>query len=1246
MKKIYLSLLTIIFAQALNAQCTALALYPSGAVTPTAAWTDVSGCNFGGEYALVNVTAGNLYEFSTCAANGSTITFDSELTLRTNTGALIAYSDDYCGTQSYVSWTATYTGQVQIHLHVYPCASNSLCSNIRMKVTSSVPVPAPANNDCANASNLTVNVNCLLTSGTTSGATEDLIPDPSCDPGIINDVWYTFNSGPNTSVNITVNLVTASWIGIEMFTACGSLAPGLSLGGNVGNCDFNTFTPNPTVVTGLTPNTVYRFRLFTNVTYDIAGSFTVCLTIPPPPPPPTVSINNASICPGASTTLTATPSTLGGTYLWSPGGQTTQSITVSPLTTTTYSVTYTLNGVGTNNSTVTVFAPPIVNAGNDLAICSGAQATLSGTGGVSYSWDNGISNGIPFTPLSTATYTVTAIDVNGCTNTDQVLVTVNLNPTVNGGLDQTVCVGGSAILSGSGAATYTWSGGVTNGVAFTPTVTSTYTVTGTNSAGCTGTDQVTINVTPGPVAAITGAAPTCLGSQVTLSASPMGATYLWMPGGATTQTITISPASTTPYTLTVSLPGCGSSNATQLVIVNPLPTVSAGIDQSICNGGTVTLNGSGGVLYTWDNSVSNGVAFTPLATATYTVSTTDANGCTNSDQVLVTVNPIPTVNGGLDQTVCVGGSATLSGSGAATYTWSGGVTNGVAFTPTVTSTYTVTGTSVAGCVGTDQVTINVTAGPVAAITGAAPTCLGSQVTLTASPIGATYLWMPGGATTQTITVSPASTTSYTLTVSLPGCGSSNTTQSVTVNPLPTVNAGIDQSICTGGTVTLSGSGGTTYTWDNSVSNGVAFTPLATATYTVSTTDANGCTNSDQVLVTVNPNPTVNGGNDQTVCVGGSATLSGSGASTYTWSGGVTNGVVFTPTVTSTYTVTGTSAAGCVGTDQVTINVTAGPVAAIAGAAPMCLGSQVTLTASPIGVSYLWMPGGATTQTITVSPTSTTTYTLTVSLAGCGSSNATQSVVVNPAPTANYNDEACETYTWFGSTYTQSGTYTHLVPSPAGCDSVLYLNLTIHNNVVGNTEVVVACDSYQWNGQTYNQSGIYTFNGLTSHDCDSSATIDLTINSAPTASITANGNTLSTSQVAGETYAWLDCATNTLLPNETAISYTPSTSGSYAVVATNSCGSDTSVCEDMVVGITDLNLNQITIYPNPSNGIFQVYSEGEITLLEILDLNGALVYSSKPNGNLANLDLRFQADGIYVLRVQSLENTSNFRIVKN
>jgi uncharacterized protein YjdB len=1242
MKKIYLSLLTIAFSYVLNAQCTALLLYPTGAVTPTAAWTDVDACNYAGEYALVNVIAGNIYEFSTCAANGSTITFDTELTLRTNTGALIAYSDDYCGTQSYVSWTATYTGQVQIHLHEYTCLSNSICSNIRMKVTSSVPAPIPANNDCVNATNLPVNASCVLTSGTTIGATEDLIPDPSCDPGSINDVWYTFNSGPNTSINITVNLVTASWIGIEIFTACGTLAPGLSLGGNAGNCDFNTSAPNPTVASGLTPNTVYRFRLFTNVDWDIAGSFTVCLTIPPPPPPPTVSINSASICPGASTTLTATPSALGGTYLWSPGGQTTQTITVSPLTTTTYSVTYTLNGVGTNNSTVTVFAPPAINAGLDIAICSGAQATLSGTGGVSYSWDNGVTNNLAFNPLNTATYTVTGTDLNGCTGTDQVTVTVNANPIVSG--NTVICPNTTSQLSGSGtaAANNAWVSSATAvaTVSNTGLVTAlsfgTATITYTNNNGCSAT--ATINVSNPTAPTFNPVAPVCNGGAILLPIiSSNGIQGTWSPAINNTQTTT--------YTFTPSAGQCATTGQVS-VTVNPNPTISGGT--AVCSGGTIQLTGSGTAAATnaWASantsvaSISGSGLVSGTSAGTSVVTYTNNDGCAATATITVNANPIVSGN----TVICPNTTSQLSGSGtaAANNAWvsSAAAVATVSNTGLVTAlsfgTATITYTNNNGCSATT--TINVSNPTAPTFNPVAAVCNGGAILLPIiSSNGIQGTWSPALNNTQT--------TTYTFTPSAGQCATTGQV-SVTVNPLPTVNAGIDQSICTGGTVTLSGSGGTTYTWDNSVSNGVAFTPLATATYTVSTTDANGCTNTDQVLVTVNPNPTVNGGNDQTVCVGGSATLSGSGASTYTWTGGVTNGVAFTPTVTSTYTVTGTSATGCVGTDQVTINVTAGPVAAIAGAAPICLGSQVTLTASPIGATYLWMPGGATTQTITVSPTSTTTYTLTVSLAGCGSSNATQSVVVNPAPTANYNDEACETYTWFGSTYTQSGTYTHLVPSPIGCDSVLYLNLTIHNNVVGNTEVVAACDSYQWNGQTYNQSGIYTYNGLTIHDCDSSATIDLTINSVPTASITAIGNTLSTTQVAGETYAWLDCATNTLIPNETAISYTPSTSGSYAVIATNSCGSDTSFCEDMIVGLTDLNLNQITIYPNPSNGIFQVYSKREITLLEIIDLNGAVVHSAKPNGNLANLDLRFQADGIYVLRVQSLENTSNFRIVKN
>ena len=432
MKKLLLSLVLscAIFVN-YYAQCLCTTQYPAGTLTPTTAWTSINVCNYAGEYAVINVVAGNIYEFSTCASNGSNVTYDSELTLLTNAQQLLAYNDDFCGVQSYISWTATYTGTVQIHLTEYylgtGCWTNTTCSTIRFKYTAG-SVTVPANNLCANASTLTPNANCNLTSGTTLGASEDPYPDPSCDlPGVFNDVWYTFNSGAYTSLNLTVNLGTAQLVGVEFYTACGTLATGLSLSGTAGNCDFITNAPNPTVITGLTPNTTYRMRLFTNASYDTPGTFTTCITTPPPP---TVTVNSTSVCAGQSVTLTASPSTAGGTYLWSNGANT-QTITVSPNTTTTYTVTYTNNGTANGSGTVTVNPLPTINAGQDVSICQGNSTTLSASGGSTYVWTGGPATATySVSPGSTTTYTVTGTDVNGCSNTDQVMVTVNPNPTV------------------------------------------------------------------------------------------------------------------------------------------------------------------------------------------------------------------------------------------------------------------------------------------------------------------------------------------------------------------------------------------------------------------------------------------------------------------------------------------------------------------------------------------------------------------------------------------------------------------------------------------------------------------------------------------------------------------------------------------------------------------------------------------------------------------------------------------------
>lgn len=152
----------------------------------------------------------------------------------------------------------------------------------------------------------------------------------------------------------------------------------------------------------------------------------------------------------------------------------------------------------------------------------------------------------------------------------------------------------------------------------------------------------------------------------------------------------------------------GCMNAASVTItVMPLPTISAGSDQEICVNESVTLSGSGGVSYVWDNGVTDGVQFFPISDNTYTVIGTDANGCSNTDQVDVIVNSLPDISAGDDIEVCAGDEVTLSGAYGETYFWTGGVIDGVPFVPAATQTYVVTGTDANGCSNIDQVVVTV-----------------------------------------------------------------------------------------------------------------------------------------------------------------------------------------------------------------------------------------------------------------------------------------------------------------------------------------------------------------------------------------------------------------------------------------------------------------------------------------------------------------------------------------------------------
>lgn len=299
-------------------------------------------------------------------------------------------------------------------------------------------------------------------------------------------------------------------------------------------------------------------------------------------------------------------------------------------------------------------------------------------------------------------------------------------------------------------------------------------------------------------------------------------------------------------------------------------------------------------------------------------------------------------------------------------------------------------------------------------TTASPNMICKNVTtqLNANATGGTsysYSWSsnPAGftSTLQSPTVSPTTTTTYTITVT----SNSNTATSsvvVSVNPLPAANAGSDTQICYGASTQLSAAGGSSYSWSpttglnaSTIANPIA-SPVSSITYTVVVTNANGCTASDNVIVTVNPLPTANAGADVTINSGQSTTLTATGGSNYAWSNGQnTTSITVSPTTTTTYSVT-VANNGCSASDAVVITVVGGvlSVSAAANPANLCMGSSSQLTASPSGgsgsYSYAWSstPVGytSTLQTASVSPTVSTTYTVTVT---SNSSTATSSVIV-------------------------------------------------------------------------------------------------------------------------------------------------------------------------------------------------------------------------------------------------------------
>jgi len=672
----------------------------------------------------------------------------------------------------------------------------------------------------------------------------------------------------------------------------------------------NQVTVSPTVTTTYTVTA-------TNGSGCIDVAHTV-VTIIPLPSDTIVVTGLANVCSPGIVALHVNTNAINPTYQWQLNGNNIFGATIANYTATQtglYTAIVTNNSGCSNldNQMVNIYALPTAGANAfPTNICPGGSSLLTASGGNTYLWSNnlGTSNQVTVSPTATTTYVVTVTNNNGCSATTATTVTIDpvpgvvINPPAS-----SICPNvGSVTFTASNGISYVWNNGLgtNNQITISPTVTTTYTVTATNNSGCTTSTNAVVTVNPVPIASVAPSLDTiCVGGNSTLTASG-GGTYSWSNGLGTSNQINVSPSITSIYTVTVTNNfGC-SAVANAGVNVNPLPVAFnvGSVSNPFCQGGsgaTITLSGSEiGVSYQLKlgttiigtlNGTGNALNFTGIATVgTYTiVATNTSTSCTQpiNGSVVVTMSLLPVsanaiISNNGNTVFCQNTTAVFSTTNitnASFYVWS--VPNGativsgqgnnqitVDFNNAVSGTISVFGQNACGGGQSSSLAITINPAP-SLIATANPVfiCAGDNSTLTATVtgVGNTFLWSTT-ANTQITLVSPAVTSTYYVTVTGANGCSAQGNVTVNVHPLPVVGLTLfDDQFCTDvNSAVLAGGSplGGTYTGGTYVvifsGNTIFPATIPVGTYPIMYTyiDGNGCDNSAQDLLTINPVPAV------------------------------------------------------------------------------------------------------------------------------------------------------------------------------------------------------------------------------------------------------------------------------------------------------------------------------------------------------------------------------------------------------
>lgn len=832
------------------------------------------------------------------------------------------------------------------------------------------------------------------------------------------------------------------------------------------------------------------------------------INIPPP----------ATVCNGAATTVTGFAS--GGqapyAYAWSTG-QMSQSIT-APAGNYTITVTDAIGCTSSASVTITeaaaISAAPTATAVTCFGGSNGsASANASGgTPGYYYSWAPYGGSSPSASGLMSGVFTVTVTDALGCAVTSTVTIpqplAISATVTVNNNVSCTGGNNGSATVNSSGGTPgyfYSWSPYGGNSQTASNLGAGTFTVTITDIYGCMQKAQTVITqptVLTGSVASTSNVS--CNGgangsATVSGSGGTPGYTYVWSPSGATTATANNLAAGTHTATIT---DANGCTTQVQVAITQPAAltaSVSASTNVSCFGGnnGSATVSAAGGTApysYSWNtNPVQTTATAGNLTTGSYVATVTDSKGCVvSANSVTITQPPLlnvsatPTSSISCNTTIVISASGS-GGSGSYFYNWNTGSTND---SITVgTGTYSVTVTDGAGCTAGTSVSVQASNSTLSSsINQPAALCSGSSTTITMLANGGfgsyTYLWNTG-ATSQSII---AGAGNYCCTVTDGGGCQSTACVTINQNPPVTASIGTPQSVCAGGTTTLTATGGGgqapySYLWSTGQTTSSIVQPQGTYTVTVSDVTGSNCSATATVTISQSPPIVLSLGSTNVGCFGnanGTASVYASGGMpgyTYTWMPTGGSNATATNLGPGNYTVTVNDAIGCTQTGNVSISQPPSAVSALATSTNILCFGQASGSASASGSGgfapyyYYWSNNGASTPnisglgpgvyTVTVADssgcyTATTTtvsspadiaLSYTTTAASCGGSNGSATIIASGG-TGAY------TYTWAptgGNSSTAvnlaAGNYTVTVKDANNCQKQLVVTVPATSSVI-------------------------------------------------------------------------------------------------------------------------------------------------------------------------------------------------------